>query len=162
MPHALGRRCAAVDAWAHAHHLFLHSSVTAAPGMPSAEAGGSSVVLNCEPLNSIVLATWVHKTTHPRFMILLRSFFLPRARAAVHWSLAPARASAALWGPVDTGCPRYTRKESAARTMNRTRLIALGCDIAQCSTHDPRSRCHRMHDTVFGIEDVHDLNSAHM
>jgi hypothetical protein len=51
---------------------------------------------------------------------------------------------------------------SDAREMSRTSLSALGCGIGQCTPHDPRSRRHRMHDAVFGIKDVHDLNSANM
>jgi hypothetical protein len=155
---------------AHAHHLFLHGSVNAAPGMPSAgsEAANSVGSLNCQlaKLDSSC-NPGVHINNHLPAIYDPPSIFLPttyESRLRSPGLSLQARAIQLLsWGQFDTELPnRYTRKGSAARTMNRTRLIALGCDVAQCSTHDPRSRCHRMHDTVFGIEDVHDLNSAHM
>jgi hypothetical protein len=40
-------------------------------------------------------------------------------------------------------------------------LSAIRCSIGQLAPHNPRWRCHRMHHTVFGIEDVHDLDATH-
>ena len=40
-------------------------------------------------------------------------------------------------------------------------LSTLRCSIGQLAAHDPRGRCHRMHHTLFGIKDVHDLNTTH-
>jgi succinate dehydrogenase hydrophobic anchor subunit len=37
----------------------------------------------------------------------------------------------------------------------------IRCSIGQLAPHDPRWRCHRMHHTVFGIEDVDDFDATH-